>query len=124
MIVCERIVENINRRTLLGNEFVIPLLFFSINENELLIASEKVDMNNSKTYVLEDQSKHEIPNDVVLKYIGSWIYDNLIDLGSRDGNRIDTGYPLKYFGEIVKYMKNEYDVNELNDAEFDELVEN
>ena len=91
---------------------------------ELLKASEKVDMNNSKTYVLEDQSKQEISNDVVLKYIGSWIYDNLIDLDSRDGNRIDTGYPLKYFGEIVKYMKNEYDVNELNDAEFDELVEN
>ena len=81
-------------------------------------------MNSSKTYVLEDQSEHEISNEVVLKYIGSWIYDNLIDLDSRDGNKIDTGYPLKYFAEIVKYMKKGYDINELNGVEFDELVEN
>ena len=47
-----------NRRTLLEDEFVIPLLFFYIYENELLIASEKVDMNRSKTYVIEDKSEH------------------------------------------------------------------
>ena len=88
---------------------------------ELLKASEKVNMNGSKTYVLEDQSEHEIPNEVVLKYIGSMIYDNLIDLDSRDGNKDDTGYPLKYFTEIVRYMKNEYDISEWNDVEFDEF---
>ena len=37
-------------------------------------------MNDSKIYVLENQSEHEIPNELVLKYLGSWIYDNLIDL--------------------------------------------
>ena len=47
---------------------------------ELLKASEKVDMNGSKTYVIEDQSEHEIPNELVLKSIGSMMYDNLIDL--------------------------------------------
>ena len=57
---------------------------------ELLKASEKVDMNDSKTYAIEDKSEHEIPNEVVLKNIGSWMYDNLIDLDSRDGNKIDT----------------------------------
>ena len=81
-----------------------------VNEvkNELEKASEKVDMNGSKVYVIEDQSEHEISNEVVLKYIGSMIYDNLIDLDSRDGDKVDTGYPLKYFDEIAKYMKNEY----------------
>ena len=94
-----------------------------VNEvkNELEKASEKVDMNGSKVYVIEDQSEHEIPNEVVLKNIGSWMYDNLIDLDSRDGDKVDTGYPLKYFAEIVRYMKHEYDVNELNGVEFDEF---
>ena len=94
-----------------------------VNEvkNELEKANEKVDMNDSKVYVIEDQSEHEISNEVVLKYIGSMIYDNLIDLDSRDGDKVDTGYPLKYFAEIMKYMKNEYDINELNGVEFDEF---
>ena len=91
-----------------------------VNEvkNELLQASEKVDMNGSKTYVIEDKSEHEIPNEVVLKNIGSWMYDNLIDLASRNGNKIDTGYPLKYLDTIVKYMGNKYDVDELNGVKF------
>ena len=94
-----------------------------VNEvkNELEKANEKVDMNDSKVYVIEDQSEHEISNEVVLKYIGSMIYDNLIDLDSRDGDKVDTGYPLKYFAEIMKYMKNEYDIKKLNGVEFDEF---
>ena len=94
-----------------------------VNEvkNELEKASEKVDMNGSKVYVIEDQSEHEISNEVVLKYIGSLIYENMIDLDSRDGDKVDTGYPLKYFAEIMKYMKNEYDIWELNGIEFDEF---
>ena len=67
-------------------------------------------MNDSKVYVLEDQSEHEIPNELVIKSISSMIYDNLIDLDSRDGDKVDTGYSLNYFDEIVKYMKNEYDI--------------
>ena len=92
-----------------------------INEvkNALLKASEKVNVNGNKTYVIEDQSEHEISNELVLKYIGSMIYDNLIDLESRYGNKVDTGYPLKYFDEIVKYMKNECDISELNGIDFE-----
>ena len=54
----------------------------SVNEvkNELEKASEKLNMNDSKTYVIEDKSEHEIPNELVLKSIGSMMYDNLIDL--------------------------------------------
>ncbi len=94
-----------------------------VNEvkNELEKASEKVNMNGSKTYVLSDQSEHEVSSALVLKYLGSWMYDNLIDLESRDGKKVDTGYPLKYFDEIVKYMKNEYDIWKLNGVEFVEF---
>ena len=90
-------------------------------KNELEKVKEKVDTNGSKTYVVEDQSEHEISNEVVLKYIGSMIYDDLIDNDSRNGNKIDTGYPSKYFTEIVKYIKNEFDISELNGIEFDEF---
>ncbi len=90
-----------------------------VDVNELLKASEKANTNDSKVYALEDQSEHEIPNEVVLKSIGSMIYENLIDLDSRDGDKVDTGYPLIYFTEIVRYMKNEYDISEWNDVEFD-----
>ena len=91
-----------------------------VNElkNELENTFEKVDMNDRKIYVLEDQSEYEISNEVVLKYIGSMIYYNLIDLDSRDGNKIDTGYPMKYLGEILKYMNNQYDIWKLNGDEF------
>ena len=90
-------------------------------KNELEKVKEKVDTNGSKTYVVGDQSEHEISNEVALKYIDSMIYDNLIDNDSRSGNKIDTGYPSKYFTEIVKYLKNEYDISELNGIEFDEF---
>ena len=94
-----------------------------VNEvkNELEKASEKVDISGSKIYVLEDKSEHEISNELVLKYLESWIYENMIDLDSRDGDKVDTGYPLKYFAEIMKYMKNEYDINELNGVTFIEF---
>ena len=61
-----------------------------VNEvkNELENASEKVNMNGSKTYVLSDQSEHEVSNEVVIKYNGSMIYGNLIDLESRYGNKV------------------------------------
>ena len=49
-------------------------------KNGLLKTSEKCFMNDSKVYILENQSEHEISNEVVIKYLGSWIYDNLIDL--------------------------------------------
>ncbi len=94
-----------------------------VNEmkNELEKASKKVNMNDSKTYVLSDQSEHEISNELVLKYIGSKIYDSFIDLDSRDGNKVDTGYPLKYLDEIMRYMANEIDISELNGIEFEKF---
>ena len=94
-----------------------------VNEvkNELKKASKKVDMNGNKTYVLSDQSEHEVSNELVLKYLGSWMYGNLIDLESRDGKKVDTGYPLKYLDEIVRYMGNEYNIWKLNGVEFVEF---
>ena len=82
--------------------------------NGLVEKFEKMNVNCCKTYVIEDQSEHEISNELALKYIGSMIYDNLIDLDSRDGNTVDMGYPLKYLDEMVRYMANEFDIWKLN----------
>ncbi len=56
-----------------------------------------------------------------MMYPESVFYYNLIDLDSRNGDKIDTGYPLKYFDEIVKYLTNELDVNEFYYVEFLDL---
>ena len=92
-----------------------------LDVTELLDKFERMNGHSNKTYVIEDLSEHEISNELVLKYIGSWMYDNLIDLDSRNGDKIDTGYPLKYLDLIVRYMCNEYDVDELNGVKFDDF---
>ena len=88
-------------------------------KNELMKASKKADMDGSKVYILEDQSEHEVSNEVVLMDIGSRIYENLIDLDSRYKNMIDLGYPLKYFDEMMRYMANKFDISKLNGVLFD-----
>ncbi len=94
-----------------------------VNEakNELMKVSKKADMDGSKVYILEDQSEHEVSNEVVLKDIGSRIYDNLIDLDSRYKGMVDLGYPLKYFDEMMRYLKSSFDISKLNDVQFDEF---
>ena len=61
--------------------------------NGLVEKFEKMNVNSSKTYVIEDKSEHEISNELALKYIGSMIYENLIDLDSRDGIRLIQDIP-------------------------------
>ena len=97
-----------------------------VNEvkNELEKASKKVDMNDSKTYVLSDQSEHEISNELVKNHQESLLNMNMIDIDSRDGNKknkVEIDYRFKYMDEIVRYMKNEYDISELNGIELDEF---
>ena len=92
-----------------------------VNEvkNELEKASEKVDMNGSKTYVLSDKSEHEISNELVKNHQESLLNVNMIDIDSRNKkNEVEIDYRFKYMDEIVRYMKNEYDIGELNGIEF------
>ena len=95
-----------------------------VNEmkNELEKASEKADMNESKTYVLSDKSKHEISNELVKNHQESLLNVNMIDIDSRnEKNEVEIDFRLKYLDEIVRYMGNEYDIDELNGIEFDEF---
>ena len=95
-----------------------------VNEmkNELEKASEKADMNESKTYVLSDKSEHEISNELVKNHQESLLNVNMIDIDSRnEKNEVEIDYRLKYMDEIVRYMKNEYDIDKLNGIELDEF---
>ena len=95
-----------------------------VNEmkNELEKASEKADMNESKTYVLEDRSEHEISNELVKNHQESLLNVNMIDIDSRnEKNEVEIDYRFKYMDEIVKYMANEYDIDKLNGIELDEF---
>ena len=59
-----------------------------VNEvkNELEKANRKVDVNGSKVYVLEDQSEHEISNELVKNHQGSLLNVNMIDIDSRNSD--------------------------------------
>ena len=44
---------------------------------------------------------------------------NMIDIDSRnEKNEVEIDFRFKYFDEIVRYMKNEYDISKLNGIEF------
>ena len=94
---------------------------WGMNMNEMVKGLEKVNMAGSLFYVLDGLDEHEIPNEVVLKYSESKIYDAFVDLEFRHGNKVDTGYPLKYLDEIAKYMNNEFDIWKLNGIKFMEF---
>ena len=95
-----------------------------VNEvkNELEKASEKVDMNGSKNYALSDGQKKEILNELVKNHQESLLNVNMIDIDSRnEKNEVEIDFRFKYLDEIVRYMGNEYDIDELNGIEFDEF---
>ena len=95
-----------------------------VNEvkNELNKANEKVDMKENKTYTFSDGKKKEISNELVKNYQESLLNVNMIDVDSRNGkNEVEIDFRFKYLNEIVRYMANEYDINELNGVEFDEF---
>ena len=84
--------------------------------------SEKVNMNDSKVYVFSDGQKKEISNELVKKYPECLLNVNMIDLDSRNSdNEIEIDFQFKYLNEIVNYMANKCDINELNGIEFEEF---
>ena len=95
-----------------------------VNEvkNELEKASKKADRNGSKTYVLSDGKRKEVSNELVKNHQESLLNVNMIDVDSRNNkNEVEIDFRFKYLDEIVRYMKNEYDISELNGVEFVEF---
>ena len=96
----------------------------SVNEvkNELKMASEKVDLNDSKVYTFSNGQKKEISNKVVIDHPECLLNVNMIDIDSRnDKNEVEIDFRFKYLDEMMKYMTNEYDINELNGIELVEF---
>ena len=95
----------------------------SVNEvkNELEMTSEKIDMNDRKVYAFSNSQKKEISNEVVIDHPESLLNVNMIDIASRNDKKIEIDFRFKYLDEMMKYMTNEYDINELNGIELVEF---
>ena len=97
-----------------------------IDANDILsefeIVHKKLITGDSKVYNFSDGQRREISNELVFKYPECLLNVNIIDIDSRNSNNeIEIDFHLKYLDEMIKYMKNEYDICELNDVEFDEF---
>ena len=93
----------------------------SVNEvkNELKMAGEKIDLNDSKAYTFSNGQLKEISNEVVIDHPECLLNVSMIDTYSRnDKNEVEIDFRFKYLDEMMKYMTNEYDINELNGIEF------
>ena len=93
----------------------------SVNDvkNELEMASKKIDLSDSKVYTFSNSQKKEISNEVVIDHPECLLNVNMIDIDSRnDKNEVEIDFRFKYLDEMMKYMANEFDINELNGIEF------
>ncbi len=93
----------------------------SVNEvkNELEMASKNIDLNDRKVYAFSGGQKKEISNEVVIDHPESLLNVSMIDIDSRnDKNEVEIDLKFQYLEEMMKYMANEYDINELNGIEF------
>ena len=89
-------------------------------KEELELTYKKVIANESKMYVLSNGQKRSISNALVMNHPESLLNVNLIDIDSRTSNHeIEIDFQLKFYDEILKYMNNDYNINELNGVEFD-----
>lgn len=89
-------------------------------KEELELTYKKVIANESKMYVLSNGQKRSISNALVMSHPESLLNVNLIDIDSRTSNHeIEIDFQLKFYDEILKYMNNDYNINELNGVEFD-----
>ena len=97
--------------------------FKEIVECELLKIEGKIDKyNDKKVYLFLDGQEKEITNELVISHPESLLNGNMIDLDSRNNdNEVEIDFRFKYLNEVVNYMANEYDIDELNGIEFDEF---
>ena len=94
-----------------------------VNElvNEIIIYKRLIE-SDSKVYILSNSQKMEISNELVISFSESLLNVNMIDVDSRNSkNEVEIDFNFKYLNEMVKYMKNENDLYELNSVKFDEF---
>ena len=90
--------------------------------SELVIVHKKLITCDSKVYAFSDGQRREISNELVFKYPECLLNMNMIDIDSRHINHeIGIDFHFKYLDEMIEYIKNEYDIGELNDVEFDKF---
>ena len=95
-----------------------------VNEivNDVKKINKRVNMNGCKTYVFSNSKKKNISNELVTKYPECLLNVNMIDVDSRNSeNEVEIDFRFNYLDEIVSYMGNEYDIDELNEIEFDKF---
>ena len=101
------------------------LKLFEEMVNELvnaIIIYKRLIESDSKVYILSNSQKMEISNELVISFSESLLNVNMIDVDSRNSkNEVEIDFNLKYLNEMVKYMKNENDLYELNSVKFDEF---
>ena len=90
--------------------------------NRIINNVDKVSENEIKVFVFSDGQKEEISTELVRKYPESLLNVNMLDIDSRNNDHeIEIDFRLKYLKEILKYMGNEYNIDDLNGVEFDEF---
>ena len=95
-----------------------------VNEilTEFKIVHKKLITCDSKLYAFSDGQRREISNELVFKYPECLLNVNMIDIDSRHiKHEMGICFHCKYLEERIEYIKNEYDIYELNDVEFDEF---
>ena len=90
--------------------------------DEIEKVSKRVNMSDSKVYVFSDGQRKAISNELVKNHQESLLNVNMIDIDSRNNrNEVEIDFRFKYLDEMVRYMANNYDIDELNGIELDKF---
>ncbi len=92
--------------------------------NELEKVNRKIIVGDKKIYVFSDGRRKEISTELLKKYPESLLSMNMLDIDSRnEDNEVEIDFKLKYVDEMIRYMKSEIDIGELNGVEFEDFCE-
>ena len=116
-------IESNSNINVVNYDKLLKLFEEMVNElvNAIIIYKRLIE-SDSKVYILSNSQKMEISNELVISFSESLFNVNMIDVDSRNSkNEVEIDFNLKYLNEMVKYMKNENDLYELNSVKFDEF---
>ena len=116
-------IESNSNINVVNYDKLLKLFEEMVNElvNAIIIYKRLIE-SDSKVYILSNSQKMEISNELVISFSESLLNVNMIDVDSRNSkNEVEIDFNLKYLNEMMKYMKNENDLYELNSVKFDEF---